>query len=122
MGTFNTLVLLCMWASATISVLLALFNILKKMRRTSTGISKKSDEHGRATGAGDESKRDLTELQQLKILVRDIKTSKESKYVEWFTSFLFICSYVLMRQGGILLACLATCLIGAIAFLGFFVF
>ena len=112
--------LLCMWASTIIGALLTLFNMIKKLKRSQTGISKKSDEHRLAAG-GDKGERGLTELQQLRVLVRDIKTSRESKYIEWFTRFVNISSSILMRQGGVLLACVATSLISVVAFLGFFV-
>ena len=60
-------------------------------------------------------------MQQLRVLVKEIRTSRETNYTLWFTRFLTIGTNIMMRQGGVLLATLATFLISSIAFLGFFI-
>ena len=61
------------------------------------------------------------EMDKFRALVREIRFSRESNYISWAGRFTKILTDIMMRHGGILLACLATFLISVIAFLGFFV-
>ena len=71
MGFFNTMALMCVWVSIIISTVIGFFNMMKKMKRKRTGSTKKSDDHVGAAGAGRPIQEELTEMQQLKVLVKE---------------------------------------------------